>query len=234
MAHEVKENIDETYTSSKAWAEEFTHITLDWFNAHGRTFPWRTTSNPFHILIAETLLRQTQADRVVRPYQELVNRYPDPHNLAKADVGSLRNWFRPLGLFKRSYFLVQAAKEIVNHYDGELPTDLKTLLQLPGVGIYSACAIHCIAFGSPLPMIDESSGRLLRRVLGLGYTGPAFSDRRLFEKVETMFAKLITKTFNFGLLDLAARYCRPKSPNCCVCPLHNLCTYAKTTKLEYQ
>jgi len=234
MVYEVKETIDETYTSSKAWAEEFTRITLDWFNAHGCTFPWRTTSNPFHILVAEILLRQTQAKRVAGPYQELVSRYPDAHALAEADVEELRDWFGPLGLFKRANYLVKAAKEIAGNYCGEIPNNIEALLRLPGVGTYSARAIHCLAFGSSVPMIDESSGRLLRRVLGLGYKGPAFADRRLFEKVEVTFAGAITKSFNLGLLDLAVQHCRPKSPDCPECPLHDLCTHAKNIRSKYR
>jgi A/G-specific adenine glycosylase len=232
MADEAKETVGETCTSSRAWGEEFRHLVLEWFNIHGRTFPWRITSNPFHVLIAEILLRQTQAERVASPYQELVSRYPDAHTLSKADAETLRSWFRPLGLVKRSGLLVQAAKVIVSEYNGEVPSDLKQLLRLPGIGTYSARAILCLAFGVSVPMIDESSGRLLRRVLGLGYNGPAFADRRLLERVESMFPRVTTKKFNLGLLDLAARYCRPKSPDCPECPLHNLCTHDKSTKIK--
>jgi A/G-specific adenine glycosylase len=232
MADEAKETIDKICTSSQAWAEEFRHVVLDWFNIHGRTFPWRTTSNPFHILIAEILLRQTQAERIANPYRELVSQYPNAYALAKADVETLRSWFRPLGLVKRSELLVQAAKAIVNEYCGEVPSNLKALMRLPGVGTYSARAILSLAFGASVPMIDESSGRLLQRVLGLRHNGPAFADRRLLEKVESMFPRVITKTFNLGLLDLAARYCRPKSPDCTECPIHDLCTHAKSTKVK--
>ena len=226
-ALEAKRTKDNICMSPKAWAEKFKLVVLDWFNTHGRAFPWRTTSNPFHILVAEILLRQTQANRVAGPYQELISRYPDVNTLAEADVEELRDWFRPLGLFKRADYLVKAAKEIVDNYCGEVPNNIEALLQLPGVGIYSARAVHCLAFGSSVPMIDESSGRLLRRVLGLEYKGPAFADRRLFEKVEVTFAGTTTKSFNLGLLDLAAQYCRPKSPDCHECPLYDLCAHTK-------
>ena len=71
---------------------------VEWFRENGRTFPWRETKNPFYILVAEVLLRQTQAPRVAGPYLHLIDMYPDPQSLAQADVESLRKWFRPLGL----------------------------------------------------------------------------------------------------------------------------------------
>jgi A/G-specific adenine glycosylase len=216
-----------THMSRKVWAEKFRHRVLDWFEIHERAFPWRMTTDPFHIFMAEILLRQTQAERVTTPYRELVSQYPNAYALAKADVEVLRSWFSQLGLVKRSDYLVRAAKTMVQEYNGEVPRDLQALLRLPGLGTYSARAILSLAFGVPVPMIDESSGRLFRRVLGLGHKGPAFSDRSLLSKVETIFPGLTTRAFNLGILDIAVRYCHTKSPNCSECPVSDLCQMAR-------
>ena len=196
---------------------------VSWFHSKGRDFPWRDTRNPFHILIAEVLLRQTQAARVVGPYIHLVATYPDPGSLAKADVDALRQWFRPLGLVRRADRLVACARLLVRDYGGQVPSDLKELQKLPGIGRYSARATLCMAFNHPLPMIDEGSGRVLRRVLGLSDTGPAYSDTRLAALAKRFLPDSQTREFNLGLLDLGATFCHPREPDCRGCPILTLC-----------
>lgn len=200
---------------------------LRWFAASGRDFPWRGTCNPFHILIAEALLRQTQAERVVEPYLELIARHPDPWSLARADVRELRRWFKPLGLLRRADRLVQTARALVRDHDGQVPNNLEALLALPGLGTYSARAVLCLGFGAPVPMIDEGSGRVLRRALGLATRRPAYSDRQLLQIGAEILPKKSSKSFNFGLLDIAAAYCRPEHPRCNDCPLLRICDYAQ-------
>lgn len=101
-----------------------------WFRCNGRDFPWRSTRNPFHILIAEVFLCQTQANRVVGPYLHLVTTYPDPPSLAEADVDRLRQWFRPLGLVRRADRLVECAHRLLRDHGGQVPRDLKQLESL--------------------------------------------------------------------------------------------------------
>ena len=155
-------------------SKELAASVVNWFRRNGRDFPWRDTRNPFRILIAEVLLRQTQAARVVDPYIHLVTTYPDPASLAEADVDGLRQWFKPLGLVRRADRLVVCAHRLLRHYGGQVPRDLRSLQSLPGIGRYSARATLCMAFNHPLPMIDEGIGagpsacsRTLRRWPGI-------------------------------------------------------------------
>lgn len=198
-----------------------------WFHANGRAFPWRETRDPFHVLIAEFLLRRTQAPRVVAPYLELIARYPDAEKLAQADVSSLRQWFRPLGLVGRADRLVESARILVHEYGGRVPAELEVLESLPGLGRYSARAILCLAFGHTVPMIDEGSGRLLRRVMGFESRGPAYSSRLLMREAQLLLPENSARDFNLGLLDLAARFCRPRRPVCSECPLEAGCAFAQ-------
>ncbi len=207
---------------SAEWAKSFQHAVLTWFASQGRDFPWRHTSNPFHILIAEVLLRQTQAERVAKPYLELIGRYPDAYAMAQADVCELCEWFKPLGLVKRGDRLVRAAQILVNDYGGQVPNDLEALMALPGLGIYSARAVLCLSFGGRVPMVDEASGRILRRVLGKEPRGPAYSDSELLVAAERVTPE-DTRSFNLGLIDIAAAYCHPRIPDCDGCPLVDSC-----------
>ena len=210
-----------------AVGRELSTAVVEWYRANGRAFPWRDTCDPFHILLAETLLRQTQAPRLVEPYLNLVAKYPNPWSLACADVEGLRNWFKPLGLVRRADHLVDCARILVEDHEGQVPRDLQSLEALPGLGRYSARAILCLAFEQPVPMIDEGAGRVLRRVLGHAAHRPAFSDLTLISIAEQMLREASPREFNLGLIDVAARYCRPAKPHCQECPLTDLCVSSK-------
>lgn len=208
------------------WVESLNTLALDWFKDNARDFPWRKTINAFYILIAESLLRQTQAKRVVDPYLHLVTRFPDPYLLSKANVEELRDWFKPLGLVTRANRLVQMADRLVHDYEGLVPNDLEALISLPGLGVYSARATLCLAFGEPLPMIDGSSGRLLRRLLGIRGNGPAYCDKELIDIASSVVPPAYPKGFNLAVLDIAAAYCHPQQPLCKECPFESLCIHA--------
>ena len=213
--------------SGARWACTLQRTVQEWYSESGRDFPWRQSSSPFHVLVAEVLLRRTQAERVVGPYLDLTERYPDTQDMASADVAWLREWFRPLGLVSRADLLVNAAKTVVQEHGGEIPRDLSEVESLPGMGRYSARALLCIAYGRAVPMVDESSGRLLRRLLGLRGAGPAYSDRKLLERTEALVPHKTSKAFNLGLLDIAAAYCHVSAPSCVRCPLQNLCSWGQ-------
>lgn len=192
---------------------------LSWFVGHGRDFPWRNTNNPFSILIAEVLLRQTQAERVVEPYLALISKFPDPQSMAQANVDKLREWFHPLGLVKRADRLVETSKILVHDFDGRVPDMLEQLKDLPGLGEYSARAVLCLAYNIQVPMIDEGSGRVLRRILNLHSNRPAYSDRKLIATAEKILPKGFARSLNLGLIDIAAFYCHVREPSCLLCPL---------------
>ena len=208
-----------SYKSSLA----FSQSVVNWFRANGREFPWRHTKDPFHILIAEVLLRQTQAQRVVDPYIELTTMYPDAESLSLADVDDLRQFFRRLGLVRRADHLVDCATRLVQAHGGQVPHDLEQLESLPGIGRYSARAILCLAFDNPVPMVDEGCGRLLRRVFGFDNTGPAYLDSRLLHVAENIIPTTCSREFNLGLIDIAAANCHAWVPFCASCPLMECC-----------
>lgn len=219
-------------TRLDAQVAEIRRAVLAWFAVNGRDFPWRQTSDPFHILIAESLLRQTQATRLVKPYTDFLIKYANLQSLAGADIDELHSWFKPLGLIRRADYLVQAAQILVDQYGGEIPGDLKALIKLPGIGIYGARSILCLGFGEPCPMVDEASGRVLRRALDLAVRGPAYSDSKLLRIAETIVPKQYPKEFNLGLIDIAAAYCHTRNSSCPECPLAHLCRHSQRERLH--
>ncbi len=206
----------------------FSQTVLCWFAKHRRDFPWRNTHNPYFIFLAEVLLRRTQAERVVETYAKLTEKYPTPQILAQANVQELRVVFQPLGLTRKADLLVQAAKSIVKEHEGQFPQSVSEISTLPGMGIYGSRAVACLAFGERVPMIDESVGRLLRRVLNLKEKKPAYSDKQLIKDVMQIIPINFTREFNLGLLDIAAAFCHHKVPSCLDCPLNRMCAFHRS------
>ena len=132
-------------------------------------------------------------------------------------------WFRPLGLIKRANVLIECSKVVLENYNGFLPSKINQLLNLPGLGQYSARAVACLAFDAAVPMIDESSGRLLRRVFGFPSNKPAYSDKELLKIAADLLPNNSPREFNLGLLDIAAAYCHVRNPDCSKCPLSFFC-----------
>ena len=218
---ESKREIRLNYRSKQI--RSFQSTVLGWFQEHGRDFPWRSTDNAFFIFVAESLLRQTQAVRVVEPYLTLTSMFPNPESMAQANVARLRKWFHPLGLVKRADYLIDASKILVSDFAGQVPDRLEQLKELPGLGEYSARAVLCLAYNIQVPMIDESSGRVLRRVLNLHSKRPAYSDRHLIAFAEKLLPKGLARDFNLGLIDIAAIYCHSRNAECAPCPLLKVC-----------
>jgi len=215
--------------SKNGFAPNLRRTVLNWYSVNGRDFPWRQTDSAYQILVAEVLLRQTQAARVRGPFLALIGQYPSATHLAQADLRGLREWFRPLGLVRRADHLIHAAQTLLAKHHGLVPSDRDMLLALPGVGEYAANAILCQAFGARVPMIDEGSGRVLRRVLGIACSRPAYRDRRLACLARSILPRRYVREFNLALVDLADRYCHPRRPDCGACPLGILCSFGMAT-----
>jgi A/G-specific adenine glycosylase len=208
---------------------DFQNAVVSWYKVHGRDFPWRQTQDPFHVLVAEVLLRQTQASRVAPFFQAFIKRYPSPQHLADVDLNLLRLEFSQLGLTNRADTLQAVCRSICSEYRGKLPRSLRELSSFSGLGIYSSRAILCLSFGECVPMVDESVGRMLRRVLGRSSNKPAFSDKDLLSVAENLIPRGNAVNFNLGLIDIASAHCRPRRPACEGCPLLSFCRFAEHT-----
>ena len=212
----------ETYFCLKIFRE----IVLEWYSRNARGFPWRERSDPFYVLIAEVLLRQTQAERVAGCYIDFLSKYPNAISLAKANRLELREWFRPLGLVKRADDLIAMAGIILGVHGGKVPDSLASLKEFPGVGNYIAMAVLVMSFGHALPMVDESTGRLIQRVLGIHISGTCSSSQQLIKIATSLVPINQPKEYNLALLDIANAYCKPKNPRCLSCPVSEVCQYA--------
>ncbi len=135
---------------------QFRKVVFRFFEKHGRALPWRQTTDPYHILVSEIMLQQTQVGRVVEKYQEFVSLFPDVQSLAGASLQDVLNAWLGLGYNRRAVALKKSAEKIVADFCGFLPPTEKELLQLPGVGKYTAGAIRAFAFNQPVVLIETN------------------------------------------------------------------------------
>ena len=197
---------------------------LTWYRRHGRDLPWRKTDDPYHILVSEIMLQQTQVDRVLPKYAEWLEKYPSFHTLAAASEAEVSATWYPLGYNIRPKRLQGIAREAVAKYGGQLPGDEATLLSFKGIGAYTAGAIQSFAFGKRAAILDTNVARVLFRVF-VGTGDPKSHDmkRHLWAVSAALVPVRHVFDFNQALMDFGAMVCVAKKPKCLTCPMAKGC-----------
>ncbi|MEX0755323.1 MAG: A/G-specific adenine glycosylase [Actinomycetota bacterium] len=199
---------------------------LAWYAPRRRTFPWRRSHpDPYHVLVSEVMLQQTQVARVVPAFVAFIERFPTVASLAAAPRAAILRRWEGLGYNRRAVALSEAARMLIREHDGEVPDDLVALRRLPGVGPYTANAIASLAFGRAVAALDVNVARVVARVrLGReAHDGP-------IAEVEEAAAGWIDReapgAWNQALMDLGRELCRPV-PRCGGCPLAGGCGFLR-------
>lgn len=209
-------------------AAEIQHALLSWAASNRRQYPWRAEGlSPYQALIAEVLLKRTTARAAARVFGPFIAKYPAPESLHSAPAKEVEQDLAPIGLYKqRARGLKEMAQYLIVRCGGQVPLDLEALLQVPHVGPYAARAVVSFAYGQPAAVVDSNVqrvlGRLFRRRLG---SAPTLS--RVQALADAVLPKESHREFNWALLDLGATVCRYDRPRCSICPLVDLCSYAK-------
>ena len=200
---------------------------VDWYKARGRSFPWREHgTSPYAVLLAEVLLKQTRAEMVATVWPALVRRYPSAASLQSADPELLYRHISCLGFGRqRTSALRQLSAALVEC--GGIPSRTADLMALPHVGIYSAHAVACFAFGRRVPVVDLSIVRVLSRLAGIEPPADIRRAPGVWEIAWSLLPGKEVKEHNYGLLDFAAGTCKARSPRCAKCPLSSSCVYAR-------
>jgi A/G-specific adenine glycosylase len=195
---------------------------LRWYGRYQRDLPWRQTRDPYHVLVSEIMLQQTQVDRVIPKYQEFLGRYPTLEALATADVADVTRTWYPLGYNIRPVHLHGIACEAVARYGGRLPADEKGLRAMKGIGRYTAGAVRAFAYGERAPILDTNVRRVLGRVFH-GEEGRRVSTAALWALAERILPRARVYDFNQALMDFGATWCTARKPLCLPCPMRRFC-----------
>lgn len=201
-----------------------------WWEANARDLPWRFgRTTPWGVLVSEVMSQQTQMSRVVPYWQAWMERWPDARALATAPKSEVITAWGRLGYPRRALRLQECARVVSEEYADELPRTYEALLELPGIGDYTASAVLSFAFGQRIAVIDTNIRRVLSRVfLGTESRGGSASaaERALANRVLPEAVKC-SVTWNQSVMELGAVICTAKSPLCEACPIAESCTFLK-------
>jgi A/G-specific adenine glycosylase len=199
---------------------------LSWYDSNQRALPWRAvpgySSNPYHVWLSEIMLQQTTVATVKDYFIRFITRWPVVEDLAKATLDEVFHNWQGLGYYSRARNLHKCARELVQDFEGVLPSDDLTLQRLPGIGPYTAAAIAAIAYDQPIVPVDGNVVRVFSRLFALQTPLPLLKN-----EVQDLAKKMIPShrsgDFAQSLMDLGATVCRPRNPGCKECPLTKIC-----------
>lgn len=200
----------------------FTRKLLAWYARAARDLPWRRTRDPYHIVVSEFMLQQTQVSRVSEYYPRFLERFPTIGHLARARPKAVREAWDGLGYYARAANLHALAKQ-VSAAGGQLSGDPDELVNLPGVGRYTAGAVACFAYEKPVPAVDTNVKRVLERVFGNAERG--MRNAELWRLASALVPKQGKRAwrFNQALMELGALVCVARKPKCPECPVNREC-----------
>ncbi len=197
---------------------------MNWYQSEKRDLPWRNTDDPYHILVSEFMLQQTQVKTVIPYYQRWLKSFPTTEALARAQEPQVLKHWEGLGYYSRARNLHRSARLMVQEFNGNVPDTWDEILKLPGVGRYTAGAVLSIAFNRNVPVLDGNVKRVLSRLFCLKENGAtSASENRLWQVAEKLMPSRLPGAFNQALMELGATVCLPQNPLCLLCPLNTTC-----------
>ncbi len=197
---------------------------LRWFREEARDLPWRKSRDPYHIWLSEVLLQQTRVDQGLPYYERFLKALPTLPDLAAASEDDVLKLWEGLGYYTRARNLHKAARQIMEQHDGRLPDRVEVLQLLPGVGRYTAGAIASIAFGEQVPVVDGNVKRVLTRLFNIAQPiEDSATEKKLWAIADSLVPANDPGDFNQGMMELGARICTPKKPDCGSCPIQSEC-----------
>lgn len=197
---------------------------LAWFGREARDLPWRRTRDPYAVWVSEIMLQQTRVDQTKPYYERFLSAFPTVRSLAAAAEDDVLKRWEGLGYYTRARNLHKAAKVIVAECGGALPETADAWGRLPGVGPYTAGAIASIAFGEQTPVLDGNVKRVLSRLFDIhDCIDQPRTVTRLWDIARTLVPAHAPGDMNQALMELGARLCTPKAPQCTRCPVSSAC-----------
>lgn len=203
---------------------DFTELLFSQFEEIRRPLPWRTQRTPYRIWISEVMLQQTTVQQAIPYFQKFMARFPDLNSLARAQESEVLRLWQGLGYYSRARKLWTCAREIVEKFKGQFPTRYEDLIQLPGIGPYTAAAIASIAFQQAVPALDGNISRVTARAAGIWHpVGSASFRKDALQWLERHMPRDNPGAFNEALMEVGALLCTPLQPRCAQCGLKSAC-----------
>ncbi len=232
---------------------KFGKIICGWYKKNKRDLPWRLTSDPYMVWISEVILQQTRVIQGLDYYLKFIEAFPDVKSLASASENRVLKLWQGLGYYSRARNMHRAAKDLVENNEGKMPETYKELLEMKGVGTYTASAISSICFGEEKAVVDGNVSRVIARLYGVEEAVNGAAGKRI---IDSLAAQLLAEsmgpgkengsskssgqssgkgsgietrpgfdsgTHNQAMMEFGALQCVPSSPDCEACPLSAGC-----------
>lgn len=214
---------------------EISRTLKKWYSQNKRDLPWRENKNPYRIWVSEVILQQTRIDQGTDYYLRFIQKFPDIFSLATATIDEVLKYWQGLGYYSRARNLHIAANQLVDEHNGEFPSEYHQILKLKGIGKYTAGAIASIAFNLPFPAVDGNVRRIYTRLYGIEGNTNTYSE---LTTIEDLVLETIDKEhpgdFNQSLMDFGSLVCKPRNPQCHICPLSEKCSaYSQNRVSEF-
>jgi A/G-specific adenine glycosylase len=210
-------------------SKRFSGLLLHWHQTqNNRQMPWKSEADPYKIWLSEVMLQQTKVEQATNYYLKFIKNFATIQQLANAPQDVVFKLWEGLGYYSRCRNLIETAKNITQNYDGVFPNTYEGLLQLKGIGPYTAAAIASFAFNQPVAVVDGNVYRILSRVFGIFTPIDSTLGKTQFAQLaQQLLGKEPPAQYNQAIMDFGATVCKPKQPNCASCPLHTICTAFK-------
>ncbi|MBU2950681.1 A/G-specific adenine glycosylase [Tamlana agarivorans] len=210
----------------------FSKKLINWYSVNKRDLPWRETKNPYHIWLSEIILQQTQVNQGLPFYDAFITNFPSVFDLAAAEESEVLKLWQGLGYYSRARNLHASAKYVVNELDGVFPNTYKDLLKLKGVGDYTASAIASFCFNEVAPVVDGNVYRVLSRYYGIDTPINSSKGAKEFKALAQELIDVKNPSdYNQAIMEFGAIQCKPKSPECVVCPFQESCVAFNTNRI---
>lgn len=208
--------------TAEGWAE-----VMSWYRVHGQhKLPWRESRLPWATFVAEYLLVRTRVSAVSRVYPGLLEAFPGPSRVVE-DRSLWLDMTTSLGLVSRMGRFVETCESVMATHDGTIPVDREQLLELPGVGHYTAAAVRCFAYGMPEKLVDSNTIRIANRISGVQVSPSRHRSSVVIGHVSGLYEGACgISEENYALLDIGTTVCKSYGPMCRKCPLNGRCSFA--------
>lgn len=202
----------------------FSKKVVEWYLKNKRNLPWRNTTDPYKVWLSEIILQQTRVQQGLPYYQQFVKKFPTVRVLAQATEQSVLRTWQGLGYYTRARNLHRCARMVSSQLDGKFPETYAALLNLPGIGQYTAAAIASICFNEPVAVVDGNVFRVLARVFGIHHPVNAPAGKKIVtELANTLIDKNNPALFNQAIMEFGALHCTPRNPKCSDCIFKKHC-----------
>lgn len=212
---------------------DFSNTLINWYLHNKRSLPWRETQNPYPIWLSEIMLQQTRVAQGMPYYFSFINAFPTVFDLANANEEQVLKLWQGLGYYSRARNLHKTAQIVAFELNGIFPDNYKDLLNLKGIGDYTAAAIASFAYNEAVPVVDGNVFRVLSRYFDVQNDISINSTKKVFAELAfELMPKDNPAQFNQAIMEFGALQCVPKSPNCSICPFNESCAALQNNKVD--